>query len=235
MQKNALFFEKIIDKIKIKCDNVNIRQANSPRSEQMKFRSGLVKTDKITDYLEKKLQSMGYEVERKYSGLSDSEYLIVKNSGDMFGKESDDDVEIRISNHDLPPTYDRLYAGDFDVRSERSNRWGANADAIDYEDLLAKFAKKKGYETPDYDRKIKIQHDNMIIQRQNNLMAAQARDEAEAGRKWAMDYAKQNLQDEYKKVAELYAKADNFTGDKRKQIRKQANKILNEIYNKYGK
>lgn len=201
----------------------------------MKFRSGLVKTDKITDYMEKKLSSMRYEVERKHSGLSNSEYLIVKNSGDMFGKESNDDVEIRVSNHDLPPTYDSLYAGDFDVRSEKSNRRGTNGDAIDYGDLLAEFAKKKGYETPDYDRKIKMRQDNMIIQQQNNLMEARAKQEAEDGRKWAMDYARKNLKNEYKEVIDLYAKADKFTGNKRKQIRKQANKILNEVYNKYGK
>ena len=205
-------------------------------NKNINIREGLKSTDKITDYLEKKLESMGYEVERKHSGLSNSEYLTVKNSGDLFGKaDANDDVEIRISNHDLPATYDRQYAGDFDVRSEGSIRNGTNLNAIDYDDLLANFAKKKGYETPEYDKKIQARQNQIKIQQQNNVKMFQMQQDAEAGRKWAMNYAMKNLQNEYKQVSDIYAKADTFTGDKRKRLRKQANKILNDIYEKYGK
>lgn len=49
----------------------------------------------------------------------------------------------------------------------------------------------------------------------------------------ALEYAKKNLKTQYQIIQDLYKKADMVTGDKRKQLRKQANKILNEIADEY--
>lgn len=122
-----------------------------PKNKDFQIKRGLTKTEDITDYLEKKLNNLGYEVERKHSGLSGSEYLIIKNAGEYFGKAEGDDVEIRIADHNLPPSYDRNYQGDFDVKSNGKERAGTNGNATNYEDILNQFAHKKGIENTSYD------------------------------------------------------------------------------------
>jgi hypothetical protein len=111
---------------------------------KMRIKKGLKKTEDIADYFEKKLKDFGIEVERKHSGLSGSEYIIIKNEGDKFGKADVDDVEIRIADHNLPPSYDKQYAGDFDVRSNGVERNGTNGDANDYDEILKKVISKIG-------------------------------------------------------------------------------------------
>lgn len=204
------------------------------KKETVSFKKGLKKTSDISDYMATRLESMGYEVERKHSGLSNSEYITIKNAGELFGKADTDDVEIRISNHDLPPSYDRQYKGDFDVRSEDVPRNGTNGDASNYEDILASLAKKKGIDTPEYDAKLKEREQERKEIANKYAEKITAQENAEKGREWAVEYAKKNLPYEYKQVQELYSKADTVTGDKRKQLRKQANKILNEIYARYS-
>ena len=197
---------------------------------KMRIKKGLKKTGDIASYVKDKLEKVGYEIETHHSGLSDSEYITIKNAGELFGKADVDDIEIRIATHDLPPTYDRQYQGDFDVRSGDDNaRQGTNYDAMNYEDLLAILMKKKGVATPEYDQKQKqIEAEREKI-KNRNIAEAQAQKDAANGREKALDYIKNNMPDKYKEVQDLYAKADTVTGDKRKQLRKQANKILNEI------
>lgn len=121
-----------------KSDAVNNFFKEKAKKGKMRIKKGLKKTEDIADYFEKKLKDFGIEVERKYSGLSNSEYIIIKNEGEKFGKADVDDVEIRISDHNLPPTYDRQYAADFDVKSNGVERNGTNGDANDYDVVLSK-------------------------------------------------------------------------------------------------
>lgn len=191
-------------------------------------------TQKLTDYVSKTLSKMGFDVERKHSNLSDSEYISIKGAGDLFGKDKEDSIEIRIATHDLPPTYDKMYRGDFDIRSgSNKTRGGTNGSAQDYDSFLSSMAKKKGYTTTSYDKRqsdikkaqeeIKKNYANKIAFEKNKELL----------RPKAMEYAKVHLPKQYKQVNDLYKQADTVTGDKRKQLRKQANKILNEIGEKY--
>lgn len=124
---------------------------NDKEKSSVIIKRGLKKTEDITDYMEKKLNEIGYEVERKHSGLSGSEYLILKNIGDLFGKDKVDDVEIRIADHNLPPSYDKKYQGDFDIMSNGKQRNGTNGDATNYENVLNILAHKKGLQNTSYD------------------------------------------------------------------------------------
>lgn len=197
---------------------------------KMRIKKGLKKTEDISKYVKEKLEKVGYEIETHHSGLSDSEYITIKNAGELFGKADTDDVEIRIATHDLPPTYDKQYQGDFDIRSgEDNSRHGTNNDAMNYDDFLAILLKKKGIATPEYDQKQKQLEAEREEQKQRNLAYYQNERDKADGREKALEYIKNNMPDKYKEVQSLYAKADTVTGDKRKQLRKQANKILNEI------
>lgn len=199
----------------------------------MIIKQGLVKTRDIADYLEKKLKTIGYEVERKHSGLSNSEYITIKNAGNLFGKDESDDIEIRIADHDLPPTYDKQYQGDFDVKSNGNQRGGTNGAAQDYESLIAILAKKKGFNTPEYDKKVEEEKKHKEELRNKYAQQMQAQKDAAEDREWALDYAKKYLPEEYEKIQHYNEKADSVTGDKRKKYRKQLNAILNEIAQKY--
>lgn len=55
---------------------------------------------------------MGFKTKTDYSGLSESQYITITNYFEMTGKESNyngEELKIRISNHDLPPSYDGLH------------------------------------------------------------------------------------------------------------------------------
>jgi hypothetical protein len=177
---------------------------------------------------------MGYEITNHHSNLSDSEYIAIENSGDLIGKDENDSIEIRIATHDLPPSYDRQYQGDFDIRSgEDKYRVGTNGNAMNYDDLLFFLAKKKGFSIPKYENKKLKEKQEREQQKQRNIQYYQHEQEKADNRIKALEYVKINMPEKYKEVQDLYARADNVTGDKRKQLRKQANKILNEISENY--
>lgn len=110
------------------------------QNENIRIKKGLSKTNDITNYLESKLKSLGFNVKRDASIISNSEYLTITNYKDMTGKESsynESELKIRISNHDLPPSYDGLNGyHDYDIISENANRGGNDGNAIDYISLL---------------------------------------------------------------------------------------------------
>lgn len=198
------------------------------------LKEGLTETSEIAEYLRNTISKMGYNISDHHSNLSDSEYITIENAGHLFGKDETDSIEIRIATHNLPPSYDKQYQGDFDIRSGTDKyRIGANGDAMNYDDLLALLAKKKGFSIPEYENKKakeKLEREQQI---QRNLQYYQNEREKADNRVKAMDYIKNKMPEKYKEVQDLYAKADTVTGDKRKQLRKQANKILNEIAEKY--
>lgn len=106
----------------------------------IKIKKGLIKTDKITDYLEEKLKSFGFNILRDCSGMSSSQYLTITNYKDITGNESQfngDELKIRISNHDLPPSYDGLNGyHDYDIMSDNKFRGGNDGNATYYENLI---------------------------------------------------------------------------------------------------
>jgi len=206
----------------------------TPKSKALSIKDGLTETSEIADYLRNTISRMGYKISDHHSGLSDSEYITIENAGHLFGKDKTDNIEIRIATHNLPPTYDKQYQGDFDIRSGADKyRMGSNADAMNYDDLLSILAKKKGIATPNYDEKQKRIEQEHKEREWRNIAKYKQQEDAADNRIKALEYVKNNMPEKYKEVQDLYSKADTVTGDKRKQLRKQANKILNEIAEKY--
>lgn len=107
-----------------------------------RIQKGLTKTNKIADYLDKSLNKMGYKTRRSASGLSDSEYITIDNYQDMTGNESpynNSEFKIRISDHDLPPSYDGKHGfHDADVMSMGKQRGGNDGNATFYENIIQK-------------------------------------------------------------------------------------------------
>lgn len=118
------------------------KKTKKPENNDMRIRRGLKKTDEIADYLESRLKKMGYDIERDYSGLSGSRYITITNYNDITGKESrynDNELKIRISDHDLPPSYDGLHGfHDFDVMSGNNSRPGNDGLATKYDEVIKK-------------------------------------------------------------------------------------------------
>ena len=90
----------------------------------------------ITDYIEKTLAKWGFEVYRSCSAVSGSEYLAFGSDGET--------KKIRVSDHNLPSTYEGRNGMpfDFDVYSK------SRAFAINYVDFLDMVAKKHGFKLP---------------------------------------------------------------------------------------
>ena len=92
----------------------------------------------ITGYVQNFLEDLGFSVIEESSKLSDSKYLTILNWGLTTGEKDKDSINIRISNHDLPVSYDGKYGYyDFDLKSKYDNRKGLQGDAVTYGDFLA--------------------------------------------------------------------------------------------------
>lgn len=134
-------------------------EALKPDNKAMRIKKGLKKTDEISDYMESKLNNLGFKTERHYSGLSGSEYLTITNFSEMTGEESGyngGELKIRIADHDLPPSYDGLHGyHDFDIISEGKNRGGNDGHATSYENVLKSLAGKIKTEKKEELQKIK--------------------------------------------------------------------------------
>ena len=115
-------------------------------NESMRVKQGLKKTEEIANYVENKLSKMGYKVKQDYSGLSNSRYITIENYKEITGKESkynDSELKIRISDHDLPPSYDGLYGyHDIDVMSNNVRRYGNDGNVTDYETIVKELEKQ---------------------------------------------------------------------------------------------
>lgn len=98
----------------------------------MKIKTTLKNTYDIAEYLTQILEELGFNITRDSSRLSSSTYLTITNYRATVGK-GNDDLLIRISNHDLPPSYDGKYGYyDFDLKSKYDTRNGLQGDAIPY-------------------------------------------------------------------------------------------------------
>lgn len=135
-------------------------------TQSMRIKSKLTKTDEITDYLTDKLESMGYDIETSGSALSGSRYITINNYNEITGKESkynDNSFKIRISNHDLPPSYDGQHGyHDMDVMSDNKFRGGNDGNATDYTAVLNKLYNEISEQT-------KINVKNQEIERKNRI------------------------------------------------------------------
>lgn len=102
----------------------------------MRIKTTLKNIYDITDYVKNVLEELGFLIIEDSSKLSDSRYLTVTNWRASVGK-GNDDLLIRISNHDLPPSYDGKYGYyDFDLKSKYDDRKGLLGDAKDYGEFI---------------------------------------------------------------------------------------------------
>lgn len=102
----------------------------------MKIKTTLKNTLDITDYIKNILEELGFSVLDDSSKISNSQYIIITNWRQTVGK-GNDDLLIRISDYDLPPTYDGKYGYyDFDLKSKYDSRNGLQSDAIPYSDFI---------------------------------------------------------------------------------------------------
>ena len=141
MRNPTLYVQNDTSTIRIVDVKKEFVNKNLTGQKLIRIKKGLIKTDKITDYLEEKLKSFGFNILRDYSGLSSSQYLTITNYKDITGNESQfngDELKIRISNHDLPPSYDGLNGyHDYDIMSDNKFRGGNDGNATYYENLIS--------------------------------------------------------------------------------------------------
>jgi hypothetical protein len=184
----------------------------------------LTDTYKIADYLEKTFRSWGLRVEPDFSGLSDSRYLEIDLSKD---DDTIDRIKIRISNHDLPPSYDRGRGGsyDYDVYTD-SLRNGNTGSTWSYAKLIKKFAEKLGKPLPAHiitlDKKEAEKQARYEIQSKIDYEKAAAE---EAHREAAVAWARVNRPDDY----EFIQKRDilhTIKNPKRNRVRYQIKKRI---------
>lgn len=98
-----------------------------------------VLADRIARYGER----MGYSIDRGASNLSSSNYLTARRFS-PDGTEIGDPFRIRISNHELPPSYGR--GGDFEVRLPNATNTGHTHG--DWADAVARLAEMAGVRPP---------------------------------------------------------------------------------------
>ena len=154
------------------------------KKSSIRIKQNLIKTSKIADYLETKLNKMGFKTDRDYSGLSDSEYITITNYKDITNKESfynGEEYKIRISGHNLPPSYEGKHGYyDEDIMSENNFRGGNNGNATYYDNFLKKISSlvpekhdnKKIIKLPNWassSKSIKNVHDKVVALHQKNL------------------------------------------------------------------
>ena len=102
----------------------------------MKIKTTLKDTYDIAEYLTQILEELGFNVTRDSSRLSSSTYLTITNWRATAGR-GNDDLLIRISDHDLPSSYDGKYGYyDFDLKSKYDARNGLQGDALFYGDFV---------------------------------------------------------------------------------------------------
>jgi len=125
-------------------------------------------TRRATDLIESNLERMGLDVDRDYSGSSNSQYLIIGKwvieGYDEDGDPIEDKVEykIRISDHPLPPTYHILNgSADYDVSTG-----GIHEDCHTTEWFGAVFwaAQKYGLEVPSAVKGAKTRHEKTLAE-----------------------------------------------------------------------
>lgn len=123
-------------------NNYLFQTQDTDSNGMLRIKHGITKANAIADYLEERLNSWGYETRRDASTLSNSQYITITNYSEKTGKESKynvDELKIRISDHDLPPSYDGLNGyEDYDLRSgkKNTNRPGTGGNATTYDVAL---------------------------------------------------------------------------------------------------
>lgn len=109
----------------------------------MRVRHGLKTVNQIADYIAARLTAYGFALDRDGSTLSDSQYIIINNYTELTGKESPYNVDkfvIRISNHDLPASYEGLHGFyDADLKAESDRRAGTAGIALSYDVFIERF------------------------------------------------------------------------------------------------
>jgi hypothetical protein len=89
----------------------------------------------VADRMAKHLEQMGYSVGHEGSSLSGSRYLTLNHDAVPNG------LKIRVSDHDLPPSYGR--PGDYDVHSG-----SARAESVSWMDAVRDLAERIGAPVP---------------------------------------------------------------------------------------
>ena len=102
----------------------------------MKIKTSLKNILDITNHIKNILEELGFSVLDDSSRISNSQYITITNWRQTVGK-GNDDLLIRISDHDLPSSYDGKYGYyDFDLKSKYDSRNGLQGNAIPYSDFI---------------------------------------------------------------------------------------------------
>lgn len=214
------------------------REEDHPRAADGKFGKGggsriresknitkLKSIGAIQKNIKTKLEKMGYEVEESQSGLSDSGYITAKIK--------DKEYKIRVSDHDLPPSYDKTHGQyDFDIKGGGKDRPGTQGTAEEYQYLIARMAKIAGKDIPEQEKRI-IEDDKKEFEKkrkseeqqaQKRIIKIKSLEEREEKKKRLIEtdgYAKE-------KIKELESEAEKYTGDKRKKKLKKLKEFIDE-------
>ncbi|ULQ59244.1 hypothetical protein K7I13_12185 [Brucepastera parasyntrophica] len=184
-------------------------------------------TGRITDYLEKTLKSWNFDVRRSFSGMSDSEYIEI-----CF--EEKDNIKIRISGHDLPPSYDNLHGlHNFDICT-KAERMGNAGTAQTYVTFLNALAAHFNRPLPAHVVRV-IEENKKESERLAGIREAQARkveaeyQEKENNLEKMAKWAAENRPEQFAKIADYYTRADTVTGDKRQKLRRRARELEKQL------
>ena len=190
----------------------------------------------IHKYMTTELNKMGFEVETSGSGLSDSEYITIKNWEEKTGKygvNNDGTYKIRISNHDLPPSYDRTHGYfDADITDGINQRSGSTGAAESYVSAMARIANAAGKDIPSHIKPVLDKWKKEKEQKDIYEKESQKKKEEHLSfledRESKKKYILENDKEAAKKLKELQDEADKWTGDKRKKKLKNVKDFIDE-------
>jgi hypothetical protein len=182
----------------------------------------------ISKRLEDVFIKMGFSVEKEGSALSDSQYLTLTH-------ENEEPIKIRISDHDLPPSYSGLHGhDDYDIYSE-NRRMGTDGNATDYIAVIKSIAKKVNKNIPEQEKTILDKESKEAEDAKKRIEEFRREDEQEQEQKKAdedkiVSFLKKNNPDIYKTYKKYKSKFEKSHGDERRT----ASKRMKEIIKKYS-
>ena len=166
----------------------------------------------IAERIARYAAQFGYDVERHGSASSSSQYVNL-----AFYQEHDDGshdyetLKIRVSDHDLPPTYGKMHGyADYEVGSPDST--------LEWDDVVEILAKRTSNSLPPAVKAVRTRHANEAEKREKQRQEYASKF-AEQNRRWAEGQASVN--------AEMAARGLNhLSGKARKRARYKIRKQL---------
>jgi len=190
-------------------------------SKVLRYRSpGRIQSHVVTE-----LNRMGFVTDTASSGMSDSKYIDVTDTDGRLYKK------IRISDHDLPPSYDNVHGEyHFDIISNGSDRVGTEANATGYHNVLKYFATLSGQGLSLHDQRLlDVDDEQKKSAREyttNRLNTYKELQERISSRDTKFKWISTNDSVLFERLNELRNKANSLTGEPRKKQLKKIKMIL---------